>query len=129
MYFYELSLRDLVPEEAVARLLGTYFGLAPHQIGTQLEYAERLNTPMPLTIGLDVRSSAEGYRTFASWVHEADYPPASLLTLALEAARAFATEVAIADVIEPSEFAVGKYLIVSPDGRMRRAIEVENGTR
>jgi hypothetical protein len=129
MNSYELSLRALVPKNEVTLFLGTYFGVDPVRIGTEAEYWDRINTSSPLPAGLTVRASDEGYRTFASWVHESDLSPASFLTLALEAAKKFATEVAIADVVDPTDTAVGKYLIVSPDGRLQRAVELENSTR
>jgi len=129
MNFYELSVRTLLSEEQVRQFLAARLGVDLQRIGSEADYWDRLKTSAPLMLGLTVLGADEGYRTLVRWVQDAELSPGALLTLAAEAARAFVTEVAIADVVEPTDFAVGQYLIVSPDGRVRKAFETENSAR
>ena len=126
MNFYEVSLRALVPEDRWKELLGESIGVDLARIGTETEYWERLNTPEPLVVGVTVQSADKGYRTFVKWVQSVELAPSSFLTLASGAAREFATDVAIPNVVDPTDFAVGRYLVVSPDGPTRQAFEVRN---
>jgi hypothetical protein len=124
--FYELSLRSLVPEDDVKQFLATSLYVDPRGIGSEADYWNRIASDSPLIIGLSVRSAEEGYRTFARWVQLWELSPSSFLKLASEVAKEFATDVAIPDVLDPTDFAVGRYLVVSPEGQTRRGIEARN---
>src|SRR2546423_15640036 len=118
MNFYELSLRTLVPEDEVRRFLGAQLGVDPRQIGTQLEYVERINTASPLRAGFTVRTADGGDRTYVAWVQDVELSPGAYLTLAAEAARALATQGAIPHGIEPTDAALGDHPIVLPARRL-----------
>jgi hypothetical protein len=126
MALHELSVRSLLTANEAKEFLARHLGIDPRQIGTELEYWERAGTPSPLALGLTVRPSEAGYRSLLTWVQDDDLPSTSWLSLAADAAKQFRSDVAIADVIHPTEFAVGRYLVISPDGEMHPAIESQN---
>lgn len=126
MNFYELSLRSLVNEEQIRQFLAAHRGLNLPQIGTELEYLDRIGTATPLRLGLEVLFSETGFRTFAKWIEEAELSPNTFATLAAAAARCFGTEAVIGDVLTPSEEPDYYFLLFHPSGAMKRAIVSDN---
>jgi hypothetical protein len=127
MNYYELSLRTHVAREAILEFLARFLGVRRDDIGSELDYWSRSGpNGGRLALGVTVRWSEKGYRTFVTWVQTPELPSSSFLRLAFEAAKHCSTEVAIGDVLHESDFAIGRYLVLTPNGQLWRAAELSN---
>jgi len=127
MEIFELSIRSHVDHDAVFSFLSEALNIAPCLIGNDAAYWERSGSPAQLAVGVKIRWSDNGYRTFVVWYQEAELSGSELLTIAMRAAEFFCTWVAIGDVMVSSNVQCDRFLIATPEGTIWRAHEKSNG--
>ena len=115
MEFCELSFRSAVAYAPLRDFLATVLRKDRNLIGQDSEYWDRLGTDHHLEIGVEVKWSDIGYKTFLKWVQDADLPGSQLFAIAFEAAKQFATDVALGDFMASIEATNGSFLVFTHD--------------
>jgi hypothetical protein len=125
MPMYELSLRDRVSREELFCFLSRTLGVDMQMIGDEFDYWDRVRSQSALSVGVGVRWSDRGYRTFLTWVQDSELSDQKLLSLAKEASEEFKTDVAIGNVLRRFGL-LGEFLIIDQTGQVFGSEELSN---
>lgn len=122
----ELSLREHVDQPRLTTFLADVLSVEKVKIGSHIDFWKSIGTPAELSIGLVVKFSASGFKTFATWHQKADMAPLELLKIAERASKHFMTEVAVGDCLGSPGASTDRFLVVTPESQLYRAYAISN---
>lgn len=124
---FEVSIRDAVSVASIREALRVFFSLPEYGVIDHLEFFDRFSSLDFRAVGISVCNVESGYRSLVDLVMNFAIDDDKEYALAVFLSQHFRSEVAIGESMPDEPEASGRYLVISPDGRCRRAIEVANG--
>ena len=125
MNICEFSIKNKADYETLRKCIAEHLALNVDSVFPEDEFWDRIGDD-PIAIGLAVEFTEAGFRTFAKLFTQSCLTDNSSVLLASKLAKQFNCDVAIGDFTDECEQASERFLVISPEGTVGKAIALEN---